>query len=243
MQKVSYIYIFCYLLLSSNFDFVANVKLQWALPERSNHHPELLQKNISHFFEIESSKLAMEVITLRDIQPGEEIFLDYGDEWEQSWQEHLLNWKPVKKAEEYISAHQMNHQKFEKNLKTEFEQLTDPYPPNTVTVFNRMFENRAWEGAFQQGLNLTTFYKKKLNEIVRCEILSYRKVKGHMLYTAAILIPDDEGEDETVLIEDMPREAFSFEDRSYTSDLFLDNAFRHDIRIPDDMFPDAWKNV
>ena len=189
----------------------------------------------------------MEVITLRDIQPGEEIFLDYGDEWEQSWQEHLSNWKPEKKAVEYISAYQMN-QKFE-DLRTEFEQLTDPYPPNLVTVFNQKFEDRSWEGALQQGLNLTTFFKKDLTWIVKCEILSYRKVKGrrnvkgHILYTAAISILNDEGADETVLIEDVPREAFSFEDRPYTSDLFLDNAFRHDIRIPDDMFPDAWKNV
>jgi hypothetical protein len=49
---------------------LANVKLQWASPERSNHHPDLLQKEIPHFFNVTSSMLAMELITLRDIQPG-----------------------------------------------------------------------------------------------------------------------------------------------------------------------------
>ena len=39
---------------------------------------------------------------------------------------------------------------------------------------------------------------------------------------------------------DLPRDAFFFEDLEYTRDHALENAFRHDIRIPDDIMPKAW---
>ena len=63
---------------------------------------------------------------------NEEIFLDYGDEWEAAWQDHLSNWKPEPDADQYISADEMNRNNPEE-LKTEFEQLIDPYPPNVAS--------------------------------------------------------------------------------------------------------------
>jgi hypothetical protein len=37
----------------------------------------------------------MELVALRDIESGEELFLDYGDDWERSWQHHLETWQPA----------------------------------------------------------------------------------------------------------------------------------------------------
>jgi hypothetical protein len=36
--------------------------------------------------------LAFEVVAIRDIQPGEEIFMDYGSAWEKAWNQHVANW-------------------------------------------------------------------------------------------------------------------------------------------------------
>jgi hypothetical protein len=33
--------------------------------------------------------LASDVVALRDIQPGEEAFIDYGSEWEEAWKTHF----------------------------------------------------------------------------------------------------------------------------------------------------------
>jgi hypothetical protein len=55
---------------------LANVRLQWALPERSNHHPEMLEKSVDYLESEYGARVAMELIALRDIQSGEEIFLD-----------------------------------------------------------------------------------------------------------------------------------------------------------------------
>ena len=36
----------------------------------------------------------MEVIATRDIQPHEEVLMDYGAEWEEAWDEHVMNYQP-----------------------------------------------------------------------------------------------------------------------------------------------------
>jgi hypothetical protein len=71
---------------------------------------------------------------------------------------------------------------------------------------------------------------------IDCEIMRYREgFDGRLFYTAVIPDPDKDDWQKSQLVEDLPHEAFMFEDRPYTSDMFLTNAFRHDIQIPDDI--------
>ena len=222
---------------------LANVRLQWALPERSNHHPEMLKHPVDDFYSEKSAKLAMEFVALKDIQPGEELFVDYGDEWENAWQEHLRTWKPVPGAEHYISAEQLNNAT--DHLKTEFEQMFDPYPGNVGIRFDLAFlqQMKRWQLVMKKGGNIQEWKKRESSrENVKCEILRYSQASnGRLLYTAVIPAKDDDKKSR--LVEAMPREAFTFVDRPYTSDMFMSNVFRHDIRIPDDIFPSAWKNL
>jgi hypothetical protein len=39
------------------------------------------------------------------------------------------------------------------------------------------------------------------------------------------------------------RQSLSFVDIPYSTDMHLLRAFRHHLGIPNDIFPDAWKNV
>eukprot|EP00984_Skeletonema_dohrnii_P011311 scaffold4495_cov117-Skeletonema_dohrnii-CCMP3373.AAC.1 len=39
------------------------------------------------------------------------------------------------------------------------------------------------------------------------------------------------------LIIDVPRGAIEFIEKPYTSDVFLKNAFRHEMKLPDEIFP------
>jgi hypothetical protein len=43
--------------------------------------------------------------------------------------------------------------------------------------------------------------------------------------------------------ENVPRSAVAFFDKPGWTDIHLPNAFRHVIGIPDDIFPDQWKNA
>ncbi len=55
-------------------------------------------------------------------------------------------------------------------------------------------------------------------------------------------IPDDE-RDGHVLV-DVPRHAIKVQDRLYSKDEFLKgkHAFRHEMMLPDEIFPEAWRN-
>ncbi|KAI2504644.1 hypothetical protein MHU86_9754 [Fragilaria crotonensis] len=59
-----------------------NVKLRWSDPKRSAHSPEWLNKTVEEFAEVKFSVLSMELVAIRDIEPDEEVVLDYGEEWE-----------------------------------------------------------------------------------------------------------------------------------------------------------------
>lgn len=39
--------------------------------------------------------LSMEIVALRDIKEGEEIFIDYGEKWEKAWLDHVQNWSKI----------------------------------------------------------------------------------------------------------------------------------------------------
>lgn len=58
----------------------SNVKLQWSDPSRGNHMPHLLQTPLDILENDWTAKLAMDLVATRDVEPGEEVFLDYSDE-------------------------------------------------------------------------------------------------------------------------------------------------------------------
>jgi SET domain len=251
---------------------LANVKLQWADPERSNHHPHLLQlpvKSLLNQLKRPTTSttttstghggLAMEVVALRNIVPGEEIFLDYGTAWEAAWQNHVKHWNPVAGADMYRSAERMNQQKDLDTafLLTVFDQVVfRPYPSNVVLKFNTDFI--VLNPRLATPATTTTTITSKWMD---CDILQWRKDKKFRggLYTIVVRSPsttttmamdgskmtntNKKNPGQYQLVKDVPREAFQFVNRPYTSDMLLPNAFRHDIRIPDEIFPERWKNL
>ena len=227
---------------------MANVRLQWASPKRSQHDPEMLQKNITEFDNLRQAVLAMEVVALRDIEPNEEIFLDYGDEWEAAWQKHVREWKPVEGADTYVSAFEMNN-RFGHVYRTEFEQVRNPYPTNLMLKLHKAFLNshvsRTWLKSHPEAVReVSTRFNPERS--VECEILRYTMSEKRILYT--VVVPKHGPVQKNIRkkewqIVQVPQEAIFFQDRPYTSDMFLENAFRHDIRISDELFPEEWKNL
>lgn len=228
----------------------ANVKLRWADPQRGNHMPELLEHSIEQLDTDATAKLAFELVALRDIDPGEEIFLDYGDEWDQAWREHVAKWQQYVKdhrdeVASYTSARQLNANK-RTPLYTEFDQIESPkYPSNVEIRCEKVFlDNDDWED-FAANNTIDAYLRTHRDELLPCEILRVKLIDGQLRYT--VVMREEDPEDDSLLVnhleEHLPREAIRFVDKPYTSDMFLLNAFRHDMRIPDDMFPRAWRNV
>mmetsp|Transcript_22413 Transcript_22413/g.32756 ORF Transcript_22413/g.32756 Transcript_22413/m.32756 type:complete len:533 (-) Transcript_22413:75-1673(-) len=90
----------------------ANAEIRWS--HSRLHRQEWLSFSAEKLAE-DDFGLIMDFIALRDIAPGEEIFIDYGTEWEEAWDEHVREWKPPKDAEgkvieqEYISGEHLRH--------------------------------------------------------------------------------------------------------------------------------------
>mmetsp|Transcript_31362 Transcript_31362/g.46881 ORF Transcript_31362/g.46881 Transcript_31362/m.46881 type:complete len:93 (-) Transcript_31362:82-360(-) len=47
---------------------------------------------------------------------------------------------------------------------------------------------------------------------------------------------------EHYIMTDVPWSAIKFMEKPYTSDIFLKNAFRHEMKLPDEIFPKSWMN-
>lgn len=227
---------------------LANAELRWSsLP---NHRKEWLERAPEELARLHSAGLILEVVATRDIAPGEEIFLDYGDDFEKAWREHLIDWYAPKGAEDYISAATLND-KIEW-LRTAEELKVDPYPSNVFTVCF------LGTGRFRDTNSTEVVYKwagdvNDVDNAFPCDVVERdasvdlqhafdRKDSIEPLdvrYTV-IVHEDDEG-DRT--FTGVPRTAIQFFDEPYTADQFLRSSFRHEIHLPDSMVPDAWRDL
>ena len=220
-----------------------NVELRWAQPHRSNHAPEWLNQTLDEIKDKTTAVLAMEVVALRDLEEGEEVFLNYGDEWQQAWDHHVANWEPTPFAEDYRSAEQMN-QDTTTPLRTVFEQMREPYPRNVELWCEEAFDTRRiWRKLLELGA-MDKFLEGS-DRLCRCDLLRKETDDQGFVWYTAMLIDDDQDDDKKPnhrIMAKVPRQAFRFMDRPYTTDMHLPNAFRHDMRIPDELFPEKWKN-
>jgi hypothetical protein len=108
----------------------ANVKWQWSA--NPMHRAELLSLSLEETLRAaKPGSLILEVVALRDILPGEELYLDYGPDWQAAWESHVASWRPPPNAEAYVYPADVDETL---PLRTVLEQETDPYPPNLMTM-------------------------------------------------------------------------------------------------------------
>mmetsp|Transcript_9625 Transcript_9625/g.23376 ORF Transcript_9625/g.23376 Transcript_9625/m.23376 type:complete len:770 (-) Transcript_9625:48-2357(-) len=86
-----------------------NAKYRWAGEDWDPRTKVWLNKTIDEMGEQLDRLLAMEIVATRDIQPGDEVFMDYGLEWEQAWLKHLEEWKPPTFGSEVSHAYDFEH--------------------------------------------------------------------------------------------------------------------------------------
>jgi hypothetical protein len=115
---------------------LANVRLQWTADGIMNQKVELLEQSPAAMIDQPSPGLSMDFVATREIAVGDELFLDYGDDWEQAWQQHVQAFEhpsaEQRRASQanYISARQWNARHVNAILRTKSEQAIQPYPNN-----------------------------------------------------------------------------------------------------------------
>lgn len=224
----------------------ANVKVQWAQNGTINHNGEWLNTKPEDMEWVSRTMLGIEYVALRDIEAGEELLLDYGDAWEQAWEEHVKAWKAVTDRDEYISATQFNELHGDSPIRTREEQDASPYPRNLkinchAALVKAAFDELNDDGSFDtpdEFIEQRGWLPEKKG--FECEVLKRDDTTG--TYEVYLLYTED-GEIFEKVPRNVSRKAIIFVDVPYSTDIHLPDAFRHPIGIPDEMLPDAWRNM
>jgi hypothetical protein len=193
-----------------------NVKLRWS--EKAGRKPEWFHQSLKEWSDDRHAGLTMELVATRDISDGEEIFMDYGDEWEHAWQYHLAHWEPPREVDWYRPSSELNED------------------PDLVV-------RTATEGSYDDSLFLSCreYYLVRQGlepsdyQIHPCVVVDRRWTPDGYRYRAE-LVEDDEDEGRVVrgtcrrkvfeVLWDLPRDAFYFEDMMYSLDHLQAWSFR-----------------
>jgi hypothetical protein len=215
-----------------------NIELQWS--SHPSQHAEWLKRTPDDLDREEHAGLLMELIATRDISAGEEIFLNYGDAWDEDWNQFLSNlWNPSEEDKEYLSAAALNLRS--EALLTVDEQKVDPYVANVMIgcFIGSLDENsESPDGVVLREWTTTPDMYHDADCLYECEIVERSDKEKY--YTVRVAKPNMKVK---VLVGKVPREAIQFFDTTYTSDLFLRDAFRNEIQIPEAIFPSAWRDL
>ena len=115
------------------------MRVQWPVKELVAHKPEWLKKDADFLSNVhEKIGLSFDYVALRDIEEGEEVFMDYGDDWIAAWEAHVANWKPVTNAQLYVHSSEWS----EPGLRTLKELSDHAYPPNLVTLCRESYRRQ-----------------------------------------------------------------------------------------------------
>ena len=186
--------------------------------------------------------LSLEIVATRDIQAGDEIFIDYGTEWEAAWKHHLATWKPPPARNDhdvgFVPVTDMN-QNITTYLRTEEERRDDPYPSH---VRIGCFLHGFYHPCTVLGREDTTEPAVGDEPLQRLPVFQVRIQKW----------PDGGGvrelgykwqPAENSVVTTLSIRFIRFFPGPYSSDQHLPGTFRKNIGIRDDMWPDQWKNL
>lgn len=214
-----------------------NVKVQWS--KHPMHHSHWLTLPMQQFWQMDyPGGLILDIVALRDIQPGEELFMDYGDEWQQAWDSHVQNWKPLHNSTEYVYETSMD---LSQPFRTVLEQETNPYPSNLATVCH----TRNWERDDYTIMRWKQPVVDWPEGLIFCHILKREETaSGEFLYQVSLNFSrhPDRPDEKRFIDTNVPQRAIRFVDKPYQSDLHLPNAFRHPIMLPSDLVSSEWKD-
>mmetsp|Transcript_30698 Transcript_30698/g.61309 ORF Transcript_30698/g.61309 Transcript_30698/m.61309 type:complete len:622 (+) Transcript_30698:97-1962(+) len=231
-----------------------NARIFWANDDTHNHNPDWLDEDVEFLKKKNYIGLSVNFIALRDIQPGEEVFIDYGPEWEAAWNKHVDEWKPPQGSENYMPAAEIAKDT-SAPLRTVHEQKHMPYPENILFYCHYGYmpglEGGEWEWD-------DTFIQENRYpcKITRRKIFPNEIGQEGYLYDAMMLTQDEMDHETGVFVgyiipsgekhvlKNIPRGAIEVKDKFYSKDEYaMENSFRHEMMFPDDIFPATWKNI
>ena len=222
-----------------------NARILWST---SKHHRKDWENdsledilNVNH-----GAGLMLDLVATKNIEQGDEVFLDYGPRWDTAWKTYVENWSPPANSHDFQNVEELNANEIVGTMK-ELQEKPYGYNVKTFCRFDAgLLINDANKGV--RDFRWDDYYVDKDDTdrdhhwTMKCAVerrYEDTNEEGEYLYIVILTFPGNN----KLFIKDTPRWAIEFVNEKYMSDEFLDNAFRHEIDIPDDIFPAMWKDV
>jgi len=193
--------------------------------------------------------LGIDIVATTDIAADEEVFIDYGDEWERAMHKHVMGWDST--AIFPKEAWQINAERDGKPFLStpewvhrEEEGLEEPLPEGVTTACHAYGTFKVDEDNFpKKGDLITLEFNADETEInghnfSMCEVIGrVDRKNSSYLYTVKMLFNDKD-----VIIRSVPHSNIRYIDKPYTSSMHK-HTFRHPIMLHDEIFPLSWRNI
>lgn len=235
----------------------ANAKLVWT--KALYHDSNLLEQEVMDE-EYAALPLGMDIIATRDISEGEEIFLDYGSDWEEAWEQHVDQWDDSRLWP--VSALEFNADFRSKRLPfpTDAERggsNKDAIPEHLITACHVVANPLdKFDG---DGVQLWIFDKNQTtlnaDHYRLCNILDLETTTigndtengdtSSIPNTYTVTVHGLGDESGPQIVTNVPHEFIRFTEKPYSEWGYQtnNNVFRHTIGIPDDIFPSVWRDL
>ena len=230
----------------------ANAYITWSRHKHVTNDHSLHDLSVEQLAQRNKVGIVMVVQALRDIEPNDEIFIDYGDDWQAAWNEHMDQWKKEfgKDKTWDLKAEDMRVQYRDIPFATDLKDGVNPYPPSVATTCFLKTDDvpdgtprrtEAGTEIFRFSEDLTPD-KFTGADMYVCDVLARtEKLTDGNLYNYTVLAKISD--DDIVQVQNVPHAAITFVDQPYQSDINAQGAFRHKISIRDSDFPQAWRNM
>jgi hypothetical protein len=217
--------------------------------------------------------LLLEVVALRDIQAGEEILIDYGDAWHKAWANHVASFQKQQQQpnHQHVYPSRLNRLATVRTV-SEQEQNPYPENVKTACMYqhNERANHPLWPYSLaephKKSKKQQTYYETTYSEFDRtqrlvpdflrpCRILARSETQegGNSIssYTVQVGNPNSAavGSEGRIpakrrhVVTNVPRQAILFVDKTYATDQYLQDAFRHEIGLPERVFPTTWMDL
>ncbi|KAL3938152.1 MAG: hypothetical protein SGBAC_006882 [Bacillariaceae sp.] len=228
----------------------SNTYVTWSrradkLPNQHQYH----DYTVEQMAEVNKIVLTMKVVATRDVEEGEEIFLDYGPQWEAAFNVYQARWQREKEGKSHPLKAQDLRDEYRTKPFAAARIKRPPYPTGLVTAcFLDVKEVPDGKPMFDEGMRVdivqwsspTTQRDYSGRNLFVVDILD-RAADPDQFFNYTVLAKFAEDRIEEVV--NVPHEACTFVDLPYQGDISLPGAFRHPIGIIDGHFPLKWRNL
>lgn len=223
-----------------------NARIQWSC---NKHHQEEWEHDSVKDILKRGRGLMLDLVAIDNIDEGDEVFLDYGERWDTAWNNYVEGWEPALGSDKFDNVNELNA---EKKIRTMEEQEKKPYGTNVSTMCwldilklvadgKNGVETFVWE-----NYRMDVKYNSKPPTDDNTKLCTVEKryldktSEGSFFYETTMEFSFPQIADNKISMKGFPRSSIEFVNREYTSDQFIENAFRHEIAIPDEIFPKKW---